>query len=58
MICHSVKTNPDALKNPVKICIPRYVLCGQGKDEHYEYEIKVKQRVFLFLVLYECYGSV
>ncbi|XP_066465590.1 kinesin-like protein KIF16B isoform X2 [Tiliqua scincoides] len=41
MICRSVKTNPDDLKNPVKISIPRYVLCGQGKDEHYEYEIKI-----------------
>ncbi|KAH0621857.1 hypothetical protein JD844_023533 [Phrynosoma platyrhinos] len=41
MIYRSVKTNPDDLKNPVKISIPRYVLCGQGKDEHYEYEIKI-----------------
>ncbi|KAJ6659596.1 hypothetical protein lerEdw1_018565 [Lerista edwardsae] len=41
MICRSVKINPDDLKNPVKISIPRYVLCGQGKDEHYEYEIKI-----------------
>ncbi|XP_062814447.1 kinesin-like protein KIF16B isoform X9 [Anolis carolinensis] len=41
MICRSGKTNPDDLKNPVKISIPRYVLCGQGKDEHYEYEIKI-----------------
>ncbi|XP_015275304.1 PREDICTED: kinesin-like protein KIF16B, partial [Gekko japonicus] len=41
MICRSVKTNPDDLKNPIKISIPRYVLCGQGKDEHYEYEIKI-----------------
>ncbi|XP_077172618.1 kinesin-like protein KIF16B isoform X2 [Paroedura picta] len=41
MICHSVKTNPDDLKNPIKISIPRYVLCGKGKDEHYEYEIKI-----------------
>ncbi|XP_042317739.1 kinesin-like protein KIF16B isoform X4 [Sceloporus undulatus] len=41
MIYRSVKTSPDDLKNPVKISIPRYVLCGQGKDEHYEYEIKI-----------------
>ncbi|XP_054826372.1 kinesin-like protein KIF16B isoform X2 [Eublepharis macularius] len=41
MICRSVRTNPDDLKNPVKISIPRYVLCGQGKNEHYEYEIKI-----------------
>lgn len=31
----------DSLKNPVKISIPRYVLCGQGKDEHFEFEIKI-----------------
>ncbi|ETE73225.1 Kinesin-like protein KIF16B, partial [Ophiophagus hannah] len=41
MFCRPVKTNPDDVKNPVKISIPRYVLCGQGKDEHYEYEIKI-----------------
>ncbi|XP_053140511.1 kinesin-like protein KIF16B isoform X3 [Hemicordylus capensis] len=41
MICRSVKAKPDDLKNPIKISIPRYVLCGQGKDEHYEYEIKI-----------------
>ncbi|KAK9411114.1 kinesin-like KIF16B [Crotalus adamanteus] len=41
MFCRPVKTNPDDIKNPVKISIPRYVLCGQGKDEHYEYEIKI-----------------
>ncbi|XP_057188139.1 kinesin-like protein KIF16B isoform X2 [Triplophysa rosa] len=33
--------SPDSLKNPVKISIPRYVLCGQGKDEHFEFEIKI-----------------
>lgn len=48
MICRSVKTNPDDLKNSVKISIPRYVLCGQGKDEHYEYEIKVSCMWSLF----------
>uniref|UniRef100_A0A2D4FHZ5 Kinesin motor domain-containing protein n=2 Tax=Micrurus corallinus TaxID=54390 RepID=A0A2D4FHZ5_MICCO len=41
MFCRPAKTNPDDVKNPVKISIPRYVLCGQGKDEHYEYEIKI-----------------
>uniref|UniRef100_A0A803YBY1 Kinesin-like protein KIF16B n=1 Tax=Meleagris gallopavo TaxID=9103 RepID=A0A803YBY1_MELGA len=34
-------SNPDDLKDPIKISIPRYVLCGQGKDEHYEFEIKI-----------------
>lgn len=33
--------SPDRLKDPVKISIPRYVLRGQGKDEHYEFEVKV-----------------
>lgn len=41
MVCRSLGANPDDLKDPVKISIPRYVLCGQGKDEHYEFEIKV-----------------
>lgn len=42
----SLTTNPspDTLKEPVKISIPRYVLRGQGKDEHYEFEVKVSQR--------------
>ncbi|XP_022530252.2 kinesin-like protein KIF16B isoform X1 [Astyanax mexicanus] len=31
----------DCLKDPVKISIPRYVLRGQGKDEHYEFEVKI-----------------
>nr|XP_009938205.1 PREDICTED: kinesin-like protein KIF16B [Opisthocomus hoazin] len=41
MVCHSLGANPDDLKDPIKISIPRYVLCGQGKDEHYEFEIKI-----------------
>ncbi|NXV44292.1 KI16B protein, partial [Uria aalge] len=41
MVCRSLGANPDNLKDPVKISIPRYVLCGQGKDEHYEFEIKI-----------------
>ncbi|XP_038662945.1 kinesin-like protein KIF16B isoform X2 [Scyliorhinus canicula] len=36
-----LETDPDSLKDPIKISIPRYVLRGQGKDEHYEYEVKV-----------------
>ncbi|KAK2531773.1 Kif16b [Columba guinea] len=34
-------THIDDLKDPIKISIPRYVLCGQGRDEHYEFEIKI-----------------
>lgn len=33
--------SPESFKDPVKISIPRYVLCGQGKDEHFEFEVKV-----------------
>ncbi|KAI2668173.1 Kinesin-like protein KIF16B [Labeo rohita] len=31
--------SPESFKDPVKISIPRYVLCGQGKDEHFEFEL-------------------
>ncbi|NXH20398.1 KI16B protein, partial [Bucco capensis] len=41
MLCRSLGATPDDLKDPIKIHIPRYVLCGQGKDEHYEFEIKI-----------------
>ncbi|XP_068931547.1 kinesin-like protein KIF16B isoform X4 [Petaurus breviceps papuanus] len=41
MVSRSLGVNPDDLKDPIKISIPRYVLCGQGKDEHYEFEIKI-----------------
>ncbi|KAK9981450.1 hypothetical protein ABG768_000981 [Culter alburnus] len=33
--------SPESLKDPVKISIPRYVRCGQGKDEHFEFEVKI-----------------
>ncbi|XP_051560897.1 kinesin-like protein KIF16B [Myxocyprinus asiaticus] len=33
--------SPESLKDPVKISIPRYMLCGQGKDEHFEFEVKI-----------------
>lgn len=41
MVSRSLGANPDDLKDPIKISIPRYVLCGQGKDEHFEFEVKV-----------------
>ncbi|KAM8945451.1 kinesin-like protein KIF16B [Pelodytes ibericus] len=41
LISRSLGVNPDDLTDPVRISIPRYVLCGQGKDEHYEFEIKI-----------------
>ncbi|XP_073409905.1 kinesin-like protein KIF16B isoform X3 [Dendrobates tinctorius] len=41
LVSRSLGVNPDDLSDPVKVTIPRYVLCGQGKDEHYEFEIKI-----------------
>ncbi|XP_015977503.2 kinesin-like protein KIF16B isoform X5 [Rousettus aegyptiacus] len=41
MVSRSLGANPDDLKDPIKINIPRYVLCGQGKDEHFEFEVKI-----------------
>ncbi|KAM3931346.1 kinesin-like protein KIF16B isoform 2-T2 [Leptodactylus fuscus] len=41
LVSRSLGVNPDDLMDPVKVTIPRYVLCGQGKDEHYEFEIKI-----------------
>ncbi|XP_078227535.1 kinesin-like protein KIF16B isoform X7 [Callithrix jacchus] len=40
MVSRSLGANPDDLKDPIKISIPRYVLCGQGKDAHFEFEVK------------------
>uniref|UniRef100_A0A671VWQ6 Kinesin family member 16B n=1 Tax=Sparus aurata TaxID=8175 RepID=A0A671VWQ6_SPAAU len=31
----------ETLPEPVKISIPRHVLRGQGKDEHFEFEVKI-----------------
>ncbi|XP_017750981.1 PREDICTED: kinesin-like protein KIF16B [Rhinopithecus bieti] len=41
MVSRSLGANPDDLKDPIKISIPRYVLCGQGKDAHFEFEVKI-----------------
>lgn len=48
MVSRSLGANPDNLKDPIKISIPRYVLCGQGKDEHFEFEVKVSVPSLLF----------
>lgn len=48
MVSRSLGANPDDLKDPIKISIPRYVLCGQGKDEHFEFEVKVSVPSLLF----------
>ncbi|RXN01556.1 Kinesin-like protein KIF16B [Acipenser ruthenus] len=41
LVARPLGVNVDSLKDPVKISIPRYVLRGQGKDEHYEFEVKI-----------------
>lgn len=43
-----------ALQEPVRVTIPRYVLRGQGKDEHFEYEVKVSGRSQLSLLVSVC----
>lgn len=37
-------------REPVRISVPRHVLRGQGKDEHFEFEVKVSLPVFLAVV--------
>ncbi|XP_070840390.1 kinesin-like protein KIF16B [Chaetodon trifascialis] len=41
LVCRPLRTTSDGLQEPVKISIPRYVLRGQGKDEHFEFEVKI-----------------
>ncbi|KAM8843346.1 kinesin-like protein KIF16B isoform 2-T2 [Synchiropus picturatus] len=35
------ESGADARQEPLKVSIPRYVLRGQGKDEHFEFEVKI-----------------
>ena len=51
LVCRPLGTSADDLQEPVKISIPRHVLRGQGKDEHFEFEVKVSflSRVHLFI---------
>lgn len=39
-------TATTALQESVRISIPRYFLRGQGKDEHFEFEVKVTTAVW------------
>lgn len=39
-------TGTAALQESVRISIPRYFLRGQGKDEHFEFEVKVTTAVW------------
>ncbi|KAJ8246163.1 hypothetical protein GJAV_G00264410 [Gymnothorax javanicus] len=41
LVSRPLVAGSDEIKEPVKIGIPRYVLRGQGKDEHYEFEVKI-----------------
>ncbi|XP_036390202.1 kinesin-like protein KIF16B isoform X1 [Megalops cyprinoides] len=41
LVSRSLGPITNSPKDPVKIGIPRYVLRGQGKDEHYEFEVKI-----------------
>ncbi|XP_032882178.1 kinesin-like protein KIF16B isoform X2 [Amblyraja radiata] len=41
LFSRSLEIGPNNLKDPIKISISRYVLRGQGKDEHYEFEVKI-----------------
>ncbi|KAM4751236.1 kinesin-like protein KIF16B isoform 2-T2 [Anableps anableps] len=41
LMSRSAGTSCNAVKEPVKVSIPRYVLRGQGKDEHFEFEVKI-----------------
>uniref|UniRef100_A0A7N8Y4W9 Kinesin-like protein KIF16B n=1 Tax=Mastacembelus armatus TaxID=205130 RepID=A0A7N8Y4W9_9TELE len=41
LVSRPFATSSGGLQEPVKISIPRYVLRGQGKDEHFEFEVKI-----------------
>ncbi|KAM9792205.1 LOW QUALITY PROTEIN: kinesin-like protein KIF16B [Neosynchiropus ocellatus] len=41
LVFRSLESSADARQEPLKVSIPRYVLRGQGKDEHFEFEVKV-----------------
>uniref|UniRef100_A0A8C5AFG3 PX domain-containing protein n=1 Tax=Gadus morhua TaxID=8049 RepID=A0A8C5AFG3_GADMO len=34
-------SGPPAQQGPLQVNVPCYLLRGQGKDEHYEYEVKI-----------------
>ncbi|XP_075904887.1 kinesin-like protein KIF16B isoform X7 [Nelusetta ayraudi] len=41
LVSRSFAANSDSGQEPVKVSIPRYLLRGQGKDEHFEFEVKI-----------------
>ncbi|CAL8334143.1 unnamed protein product [Lota lota] len=34
-------SGPPAQQGPLQVSVPRYLLRGQGKDEHFEFEVKI-----------------
>lgn len=41
LMSRAARASCDGVKEPVRVSIPRYVLRGQGKDEHFEFEVKI-----------------
>uniref|UniRef100_A0A8C4WZS4 Kinesin family member 16Ba n=1 Tax=Eptatretus burgeri TaxID=7764 RepID=A0A8C4WZS4_EPTBU len=41
LIHKPVEVDMSTMIDPIKVSIPRYMLRGQGKDKHYEFEVKM-----------------
>ncbi|KAM6940418.1 kinesin-like protein KIF16B [Xenentodon cancila] len=41
LVSRPAATSCGGVLEPVKVSVPRYVLRGQGKDEHFEFEVKI-----------------
>ncbi|XP_060945283.1 kinesin-like protein KIF16B [Limanda limanda] len=41
LVSRPLGTGAGVLQEPLRISIPRYVLRGQGADEHFEFEVKI-----------------
>uniref|UniRef100_A0A672Z8H4 Kinesin family member 16Ba n=1 Tax=Sphaeramia orbicularis TaxID=375764 RepID=A0A672Z8H4_9TELE len=41
LVSRPLVSSSTGVQDPVKVSIPRYVLRGQGKDEHFEFEVKI-----------------
>ncbi|XP_037545537.1 kinesin-like protein KIF16B [Nematolebias whitei] len=41
LVSRPIGSSHSSAQEPVKVSVPRYVLRGQGKDEHFEFEVKV-----------------
>ena len=40
-VAPAAPSGPPDQQGPLQVNVPRYLLRGQGKDEHFEYEVKV-----------------